>query len=74
MYGDLATTNTAVKATPARTATPSKLARAMKFALRWKICAMSELRLSEVLPHERWSPEVVHSYAGQRMSGSISDR
>jgi hypothetical protein len=35
---------------------------------------MSELRLSEVLPHERWSPEVVHSYSGLRMSGSISDR
>jgi hypothetical protein len=29
MYGDLATTNTAVNATPARTAAPSKLARAM---------------------------------------------
>src|ERR1700688_1776424 len=35
---------------------------------------MSELRLSELLPHERWSPEVVHSYTGPRMSGSISDR
>ena len=34
---------------------------------------MSALRLSETLPHERKSLEVVHSYAEQRLSGNPSD-
>src|SRR5271166_6007534 len=35
---------------------------------------MSKLRLSELLPCERKALEVIHSYVGQRLSGSVSDR
>src|SRR5271157_4489179 len=74
MYGDLATTSTAVSPNPARMATPRRLKRARKFALRSKICAMSELRPSSQNFRGERILEIPVLSTGERLSGSPSDR